>query len=75
VQLRVVRRLVYSVSDTLLIARADFGKSLTFQAYCALTNKIAIQLVPLSKLGHQQAARMARIAGTRVCLITAETLE
>jgi superfamily II DNA or RNA helicase len=75
VQLRVVRRLVYSVGDTLLIARTGFGKSLTFQAYCALTDKIAIQLVPLSKLGHQQAVRMARIAGARVCLITAETLE
>jgi hypothetical protein len=75
VQLRVVRRLIYGIGDTLLIARTGFGKSLTFQAVCALTDKVAIQLVPLSKLGHQQASRMARIAGARACLITAETLE
>lgn len=74
-QLRVVRRIVYGVGDTLLIARTGFGKSLTFQAYCALTNKIALQLVPLSKLGEQQAARMTMIRDASAALITAETLE
>ncbi len=75
VQLRVVRRLIYGIGDTILIARTGFGKSLTFQGLCCLTDKIAIQLVPLSKLGDQQASRMARIPGARACLITAETLE
>ena len=50
VQLRVVRRLVYGIGDTLFIARTGFGKSLTFQAFCALTDMIALQLIPLSKL-------------------------
>ena len=75
VQLRVVRRIVYGVGDTLLIARTGFGKSLTFQAFCALTGRIALQLIPLSKLGDQQAGRMTRIKGASACLITAETLE
>lgn len=75
VQLRVVRRILYGIGDTLLIARTGFGKSLTFQAYCALTEMIALQLIPLSKLGDQQARRMTRIKSAKACLITAETLE
>lgn len=74
-QLRVVRRIVYGIGDTLLIARTGFGKSLTFQAFCALTSKVALQLIPLSKLGDQQAERMTRIKGASACLITAKTLE
>lgn len=59
----------------LLIARTGFGKSLTFQAYYASINMIALQLVQLSKLGVQQAARMTNIGGAKACLFTAETLD
>lgn len=72
-QIRVLRRLVFGKGDTLLIAKAEWGKSIIFQAFSVLTTLITIQNIPLIKLGDEQAAAIAAIPGTRVYLITRDT--
>jgi len=59
--------------DTILVAKTGFGKSMTFQAFAPLTGMIAIQVIPLSKLGEEQAAGMSRLPGAKPVVITAET--
>ena len=75
IQLRViVRQLPGAIPrDTLLVAKTGFGKSMTFQAFAPLTGMIAIQVIPLSKLGEEQAAQMSRLPGAKPVVITAET--
>jgi hypothetical protein len=70
-QVRTLRRLIYGKADTLLIARTGFGKSLIFHAYSVLTNKITIQIIPLSKLGEEQLSDIRKLRCTTPCLITA----
>jgi len=67
IQLRViVRQLPGAIPrDTLLVAKTGFGKSMTFQAFAPLTGMIAIQVIPLSKLGEEQAAQMSRLPGAK----------
>lgn len=73
-QVEAVRRLVFGLGDTLLIAATGFGKSVVYQSFPALTSKTMIQLVPISALGLQQAFEIeARIPGAKVCLLTADT--
>ena len=74
-QLRViVRQLPGPIPrDTILVAKTGFGKSMTFQAFAPLTGLIAIQVIPLSKLGEEQAAEMSRLPGIKPVVITAET--
>ncbi|KAF1975379.1 hypothetical protein BU23DRAFT_566928 [Bimuria novae-zelandiae CBS 107.79] len=72
-QVRTLRRLIFKQSDVLLIARTGFGKSLIFHAYSILTNKITLQLIPLTKLGDEQLTEIQRFNGARPCLIDAKT--
>ena len=74
-QVRCLRRLVFGLGDTLLIAKTGFGKSIIFHAYSILTGKITIQLVPLSKLGQEQAEDINKyqVTGTNACLVSHET--
>ena len=74
-QVRSLRRLVFGLGDTLLIAKTGFGKSIIFHAYSILTGKITIQLVPLSKLGEEQAEDINKyqVTGTNACLVSHET--
>jgi superfamily II DNA helicase RecQ len=76
-QVRSLRRLVFGLGDTLLIAKTGFGKSIIFHAYSILTGKITIQLVPLSKLGEEQAEEINNlkypVTGTNACLVSHET--
>ena len=72
-QVRTLRRLIFTKSDVLLIARTGYGKSIIFHAYSILTRKITLQLVPLSKLGHEQLHDIRRFEGARPCLIDANT--
>lgn len=74
-QVRCLRRLVFGIGDTLLIAKTGFGKSIIFHAYSILTGKITIQLVPLSKLGEEQTAQVNTygVSGTKACLVSHDT--
>ena len=76
-QVRCLRCLVFGLGDTLLLAKTGFGKSIIFHAYSILTGKITIQLVPLTKLGDEQAAEINayNVAGTKACLVSHETKE
>jgi superfamily II DNA helicase RecQ len=75
IQLRVIVRQLPSEipKDTLLVARTGFGKSMTFQAFAPLTGMVAIQVIPLSKLGEEQAVAMSKLRGAKPVLITAQT--
>jgi superfamily II DNA helicase RecQ len=75
IQLRVIVRQLPSAipRDTLLVAKTGFGKSMTFQAFAPLTGMITIQVIPLSKLGEEQAEQMSRLPGAKPVVITAET--
>lgn len=45
--------------DTILIAATGYGKSAVLYAYAALSKKITIQIVPLTKLGENQRDNIA----------------
>ena len=64
-QVRSLRRLVYRLGDTMLIAKTGFGKTIIFQAYSILTGKITIQLIPLCTLGKAQAESLNRFEGVK----------
>jgi len=72
-QIRVLRRLIYNKSDTVLIARTGFGKSLIFHAFSILTGKITLQLIPLTKLGDEQADEIRKLEGATPCVINSES--
>ena len=72
-QVQVLHQLVYQIGDTMLIAKTGFGKSIIFHAFSVLTGLVTIQLIPLSKLGEEQASLIHRLPGTNPCLVTAET--
>ena len=73
-QIQSLRLLIFTHQDVLLVAKTGFGKSLIFHAYTILTGKITIQLIPLSKLGEEQAADISRLEGARPCLLTKDTI-
>jgi len=72
-QVRVARRLVFGLGDTILVAKTGFGKSIALHAYSVITGYITLQIIPLSKLGKEQEEGIARYPGARPCLITEET--
>jgi len=74
-QVRSLRRLVFQLGDTLLLAKTGFGKSIIFHAYSILTGKVTIQLVPLFKLGEVAEINKYLVAGTKACLVSHETKE
>jgi len=59
-QVKAVRRLAYDKEDTVLIAATGYGKSAVLYAFAALTNRITVQIVPLTKLGENQRDDIAR---------------
>lgn len=70
-QVRAVRRLVFGLGDTILVARTGFGKSIVLHAYSVLTHNITLQIIPLSKLGDEQLEAISRYKGSSPCLVTA----
>lgn len=59
-QVDAVKRLVYDGTDTVLIAATGYGKSAVIYAFSALTSKITVQIVPLTKLGENQYKEIAK---------------
>ena len=56
-QIQAVKSLVYHQKDTVLVAATGYGKSAVLYAVGALTKKMTIQIVPLSKLGRIVASQ------------------
>ncbi|KAK0713354.1 P-loop containing nucleoside triphosphate hydrolase protein [Lasiosphaeria miniovina] len=59
-QVQAVQRLVYQHDDTVLVAATGYGKSAVLYTVSALTEKITIQIVPLTKLGENQRDDITR---------------
>lgn len=59
-QIKAVRRLVYDQEDTVLIAATGYGKSAVLYDFSALTKRITVQIVPLTKLCENQRDDIAR---------------
>ena len=53
-QIDAVRNLVDYKKDIVLVAATGYGKSAVLYAFAALTSKITVQIVPLTKLGENQ---------------------
>lgn len=72
-QIRSLRRLIFCEGDTILFARTGYGKSLIFHAYSVLTNRITLQIIPLSDLGQEQLDDINKMPFARGCLVTEQT--
>lgn len=72
-QILVLRRLIFGVGDTLLIARTGFGKSMILHAYSIMTGLTTLQITPLNKLGEEQVQSISRIPLASPCLLNSET--
>ncbi|KAK4233871.1 P-loop containing nucleoside triphosphate hydrolase protein [Achaetomium macrosporum] len=73
-QIDAVRCLVYDQQDTVLVAATGYGKSAVLYAFSALTDKITVQIVPLTKLGENQRDDIARnVPNSRPIWIDADT--
>ena len=58
-QIEAAKLLVLDGRDTVLIAATGYGKSAVLYAFSALTGKITVQIVPLTKLGENQREDIA----------------
>ena len=75
-QIESIRRVVYRLGDTILIARTGYGKSIVLQAVSVIMEgRTTIQLIPLSRLGEDQLDSIASIPGTRPVLISDQTVK
>src|SRR6266516_819393 len=75
-QLEALHTLIYKRTDLILIAKTSFGKSVPIQAVSALVPEtITIMILPLNKVGEEQAAKIAKLPGTQPCLVTADTVK
>ncbi|KAK0728026.1 hypothetical protein B0T26DRAFT_639104, partial [Lasiosphaeria miniovina] len=69
-----VQRLVYQHDDTVLVAATGYGKSAVLYTVSALTEKITIQIVPLTKLGENQRDDITRnVPNSKPVWIDADT--
>lgn len=73
-QIESIYRLVYKKKDCVLVAATGYGKSIVLFACARLTNKLTIQIVPLTKLGQSQLADITNnIPEANPTFIDAET--
>lgn len=72
-QVSALRRLIFGIGDTLLIARTGFGKSIILHAYSIMTGFTTLQITPLNKLGEEQVQAISQIPLTTPCLLNSET--
>jgi superfamily II DNA or RNA helicase len=72
-QIEVLSKLVFDKQDILLVVRTGFGKSLIFQAWTALTAKMAIVIVPLNGLADQIYADIQNVPGSNPIILSGET--
>ena len=73
-QVQAVQRLVEEGGDTVLVAATGYGKSAVLFAFSALTKRITIQIVPLTKLGESQLEDIASgVPGSKPVWVDANT--
>lgn len=69
-QIECIRRIVYELGDTILLAKTGFGKSIVFQAVSILRpDKITILIVPLTMLAEEQRKTIARFPNSKPIVI------
>ncbi|KAK3365004.1 hypothetical protein B0T24DRAFT_683666 [Lasiosphaeria ovina] len=59
-QVQAVQRLVYQHDDIVLVAATGYGKSAVLYTVSALTERIRVQIVPLTKLGKNEREDITR---------------
>ena len=73
-QIEAVKSLVYHKKDTILFAATGYGKSAVLYAVGALTNKMTIQIVPLTKLGQNQCGEVEKkVPGSNTVFVDGDT--
>lgn len=72
-QVDVLHRLVFAQLDTLLVVKTGFGKSIIFQAWMTLLDKISIVIVPLNGLADQIHDDFVAIPGANPIILSGET--
>ena len=73
-QIEAVKSLVYHKKDTILVAATGYGKSAVLYAVGALTNKMTIQIVPLTKLGQNQCGEVEKkVPGSNPVFVDGDT--
>jgi superfamily II DNA helicase RecQ len=69
-----LHHLIYRREDLILIAKTSFGKSMILQAVSVLVNKsISIVILPLDRIGQQQASYIEQIGG-QPCFLNADNI-
>jgi superfamily II DNA helicase RecQ len=69
-QVESIRRIVYELGATILLAKTGFGKSIVFQAVSILRpDKITILIVSLSMLAEEQRKTIARFPNAKPIVI------
>ena len=72
-QIQAVKSL-YHQKDTILVAATGYGKSAVLYAVGALTKKMTIQIVPLSKLGQNQCEDIEKkVTGSTPVFVDGDT--
>lgn len=75
-QVESIRRIVYRLGDTILVAKTGYGKTIVLQTVSVIMEDwITLQLIPLSRLGEDQLQSIARIPGARPLLLSDETVK
>jgi superfamily II DNA helicase RecQ len=73
-QVDAIESLLYDHKDTILVAATGYGKSMILYAFAALSRKITIIVVPLTKLGKNQRDDIEdKVANSKPVWIDAET--
>ena len=73
-QIQAIQSLVYQQQDTVLVAATGYGKSAVLYAFTAITEKITVQIVPLTKLGEAQVEGIKKdVPGSTPVWIDADT--
>ena len=74
-QVDVLEHLVDEKSDAILVAATGYGKSVVLYAFAALTKKLTIQIVPLTKLGKNQVEDIHKnVPNSRPVLVDQDTV-
>ena len=75
-QVESIRRIIYRLGDTILVAKTGYGKTIVLQTVSVIMeDRVTLQLIPLSRLGEDQLQSIARIPGARPLLLSDETVK
>lgn len=73
-QVNCIRRIIYNLGDTILLAKTGYGKSIVFQAVSVIRNRhVTIQVIPLSQLGEEQVQTVSSFPWSNPILVDQTT--